>query len=373
VVIGVIVGIVILIPGGPAPVVLKADFATTPGLYAGNQVRILGLPIGVITAVQPGPTYVTVTMSLPAGTKVPTDAHAYLMAPELVYDRYVELDPAYTSGPTYNSGAIIPVANTATAISVDSIVDSLDALARALGPSGTNAHGALSGFVAAAAKAFGPDGAALHSTLTSLGAALGALSSKSPQLTALFDDLGNLSHVASRYTSTYQAFANDLAVVSTDLAADGPSIATALHDLQQVLASLASFIRTNRSALGASVANLDTFASAVGAKQSQLAASYRDLPIALNNILDAIDSSAPGGAALRARFDPQSGSAGFSKSVCGSALLRLVLLSIDARNDKIPLVDIDCGLNGLLASLPPPPGATSGPNLSLSALLGGQS
>ena len=63
---------------------------------------------------------------------------------------------------------------------------------------------------------------------------------------------------------------------------------------------------------------------------------------------------------------------GYSQSVCGNPLLRLLLLSIDRSQDKDPTVDLDCGVNGLLAGLPTPPGASAGPNLSLGALVGGQ-
>ncbi len=92
------------------------------------------------------------------------------MAPQVVNDRYVQLNPAYSGGPRMQDDAVIPLSRTAVPISVDEIVDSLDQLARALGPNGANAHGALSGFVASSAHAFGGDGAALHSTLISLGA-----------------------------------------------------------------------------------------------------------------------------------------------------------------------------------------------------------
>jgi virulence factor Mce-like protein len=366
-------GIVALASSRPAPMTIVAHFATAPGLYVGNQVRILGMPVGNVTAITPGPSYVTVVMQLPANTEVPAGAQAFLMAPEVVNDRYVQLSPAYSGGARMTDGAVIPISRTATAISVDAIIDSLDQLAKALGPNGANAHGALSNFVASSARTFGNNGAALHSTLTSLGKALGALSSKSPQLTDLFDNLGNLSHVASQYTSTYQAFANDLAVVSTELASDNSDIGSALSNLQQALGSLAEFIRTNGAALGSSVANLNTFAAAVADKQQELAQVYRTLPIALDNITNAFDPNAPGGAALRARLDPMSGSADFSKAVCGNALLRLVLLSVDKSQDKLPTDDLDCGVNGLLAALPNPPGASTGPNLSISALIGGRS
>jgi phospholipid/cholesterol/gamma-HCH transport system substrate-binding protein len=361
-----------VVGGGSPTLTITARFATAPGLYVGNQVRILGMPVGTVTQVQPGPSYVTVKMVLTSVTEVPAEARALLMAPQVVNDRYVELSPAYSGGPKMADGAVIPVARTATAISVDEIIKSLDDLAKALGPNGTNAHGALSGFVSSAASAFGLHGAALHATLGSLGRALGALSSDGPQLTALFDNLGNLSQVASHYTSTYQAFANDLAAVSTELASDDSDIAGALANLQRALGDLAEFIRTNGSALGASVANLDTFAAAVASKQTQLAQVFGVLPTALDNITQAYDPNAPGGPALRARLDPVSNSAAFAKSVCGSSLLRLLLLSVDQSNDKDSTLDLACGVTGLLAALPPPPGASTGPDLSLGALLGGQ-
>jgi phospholipid/cholesterol/gamma-HCH transport system substrate-binding protein len=365
-------GITALVTSGPSDMTITARFATTPGLYTGNQVRILGMPVGTVTRISPGPSYVTVTMVVPASTEIPANAQALIMAPQVVNDRYVQLNPAYTGGPRMTAGTVIPVSRTAVPISVDGIIDSLDELAKALGPNGANKNGALSAFIASSAKAFGPNGTALHSTLTSLGGALGALSSKSSDLTSLFDNLGNLSHVASEYTSTYQSFANDLAVVSTDLASDDSEIGSALANLQQALGALGEFVRTNGSALGASVSNLNTFASAVAAKQQQLAQAFGVLPTALNNITHAYDPTAPGGPALRARLDPMGDSAGFAKAVCGSALLRLLVLSVDQSQDNDKTLDLACGVNGLVAALPTPPGATSGPNLSLSTLLEGK-
>lgn len=369
----VIAGIVDLAVSTPSETTITALFATAPGLYPGNQVKILGMPVGEVTKITPGPTYVTVQMEVPSSTPVPADAQALIMAPQVVNDRYVQLNPAYSGGPKMQSGAVIPVSKTAVPISVDGIIDSLDALSKALGPNGANAHGALSALVASAAHSFGPNGAALHSTLDSLGSALQALSSKSPELTALFDNLGNLSKVASQYTGTYQAFANDLAVVSTELASDDADIGSALSNLQQVLGTLAEFIRTNGAALGSSVKNLDAFVGAVAAKQKELTQVFTGLPVALDNITQAVDPSAPGGTALRSRLDPMSGSAAFAKEVCGSALLRLLLLSVDSAQDKGNTVDLGCGVNGLLAALPSPPGASTGPDLSLSALLAAQS
>ena len=51
---------------GPSPMTITARFATAPGLYPGNSVDVLGMPVGTVTKVTPGPTYVTVVMQVPA-------------------------------------------------------------------------------------------------------------------------------------------------------------------------------------------------------------------------------------------------------------------------------------------------------------------
>jgi phospholipid/cholesterol/gamma-HCH transport system substrate-binding protein len=368
----IVTGLVVWATSGPSETTITAEFSTAPGLYVGNQVRILGMPVGSVKSITPGPSYVKVVMQVQSGTPIPANAQAFIMAPQVVNDRYVQLNPAYNGGPKMASGTVIPEARTAVPISVDGIIDSLDDLAKALGPNGANSKGAFSNFIDSTAYAFGPNGTALHSTLDSLGSALGALSSQGPQLTDLFDNLGNLSKVASQYTGTYQAFANNLAVVSTDLSSDDGDLGSALANLQQALGQLALFIRNNGSALGSSVTNLEAFAGAVASKQQQLAQVFGNLPTALNNITAAYDPTAPGGPALRSRLDPMSGSQAFSKAVCGNALLRLLLLSVDQSQDTIKTTDLGCGVSGLLAALPTPPGASTGPNLSISAIVGGQ-
>jgi phospholipid/cholesterol/gamma-HCH transport system substrate-binding protein len=388
-------GIYALVSGGGRETKITANFLTTPGLYVGNAVRILGMPVGQITKITARGTYVTVQMEIPASQKVPADATAEIMAPNVVNDRFVQLDPPYTGGPTMPNGGLIPASRTFVPISVDEIIDSLNQLAVALGPNGANAHGALQGLIAAAARAFGNNGAALNSTITNLGKGFGALSSQGPDLTNLFDGLGHLSAVASQYSGQYQSFASELAAVSTELASDDSLLGPALANLQQALGALAGFIRSNGSALGGSLANLSQFAGAVAQKQAQLEQVFGVLPVALQNVENAYD---PVNHALKARYDPllntendpsagcspgtpgsrgctanpTTDSDGFNQDVCGNALLRVGILALDPSQDPIKAIDLGCGVGGLLIALPSPPGATIGPNLSLSALVGGQ-
>ncbi len=364
-------GLVAGLAPSATPTQLTADFAETPGLYAGNSVDVLGIPVGRITSVTPEPGHVAVTMSIKPGIRIPAAATAFLMAPNVVNDRYVELDPAYTGGRYLGDHAVISTDHTEVPESVDQIIGTLDQLAVALGPKGANASGALSQLFHRAAQAFAGDGPAIHSSITSFGQALSALSTNSSELTALIDNMGNLARAASQATGSYQTFAGDLASVSTALAGDSADITTALANLQQALGEVAAFVQANGSALGASVTNLDRVAAAIGTQQQELAQLLSTGPLALENLANAYDPrpAGGGGPALRTRFDPVGSSGAFTNSICGNSILRLLLLAVDQSQDTIPGIDLGCGVSAALQALPLPPGASAGPNLGIGGLM----
>ena len=146
---------------------LSAYFGKTVGLYAGSSVRVLGVPVGQVTDVTPQGDAVRVDMrvddvSLPAGVG------AVVVAPSLVSDRYVQLTPAYDSGPTLATGTVLPRDRTATPVELDDLYSSLDKLSTALGPNGANKDGALSGVLDTAANTLKGNGASLNSTVGQL-------------------------------------------------------------------------------------------------------------------------------------------------------------------------------------------------------------
>src|SRR5258705_7472128 len=77
---------------------ITAYFAETIGVSPRSTVRVLGVPVGTVDAVQPQGSEVRVTMTLGHGIAVPASARAVVVAPSVVSDRYVQLVPAYTGG-----------------------------------------------------------------------------------------------------------------------------------------------------------------------------------------------------------------------------------------------------------------------------------
>ena len=82
-------------------------FTSAVGLYPGDDVRIVGVPVGTVDSIEPRATDVKVTMSVKDGVKVPADAKALIIAPNLVSARFVQLTPAYTGGAAMADGASI--------------------------------------------------------------------------------------------------------------------------------------------------------------------------------------------------------------------------------------------------------------------------
>ena len=223
-----------------AMVTVTAQFSEAPGLYPGNHVDVLGIPVGTVTGVRPGPEHVDVTMSVRADVVLPRNVDAELMAPEVVSDRFVALSPPYTGGPKMIDHEIIPTSRTAIPVSTDQVLNTLNQLVVALGPNGANHHGALSNLLAELAKTFGGQGPNINAAVTNLGQALGALGQNGPQLSGLLNNLGSFTKAVSADGNAYTLFANDLAAVSTELASDNTDIAGALHNLQLALGQLSS-------------------------------------------------------------------------------------------------------------------------------------
>ena len=114
-----------LVRDEPETKTVTAHFSRAVSIYEGSQVRVLGVPIGEVTAVVPEGNSVRVEMEYDAEHKVPADAQAAIVTPTLVADRFVQLTPAWTEGPVMADGADIALSRTGTPVELDRIYSSL--------------------------------------------------------------------------------------------------------------------------------------------------------------------------------------------------------------------------------------------------------
>jgi phospholipid/cholesterol/gamma-HCH transport system substrate-binding protein len=360
---------------------ISARFTATPGLYPGNGVDILGVPTGTIVSVTPKSGYVNVVLSLPTDVKIPLNAKAVMMAPNPVSDRFVELTPAYTKGPAMSPGTVIGVEDTVVPLELDSIYSSIDDLSKELGPGGANAHGELSDVLHAFAQLANGNGRDVHTTIERIAAALPALTAHPDDLKNLITGLDQLTSKLAAHDATINALYDDLSTATGQLADERETIGAAISNLQQGLAEVVVFLRTNRTHLGSSLKNLNTTIATVMSEQKALIETFDTAPLGFQNFNRAIDPNAPcvsaDGApnncnALWARLDFTSDAAALVNRYCGTvpdSLLPIIL-------DNAGLADATathtaCGAEvGLLQGRTGPAGSPKTPDFDLTHYLG---
>lgn len=94
-----------------------ADFPDAIGLYEGNNVAMLGVPVGSISGIEQRERSVRVTMKVDSGLDLPADVGAVTVASSIVTDRRVEFSRPYVSGPKFDVDECITKTRTPKGIS----------------------------------------------------------------------------------------------------------------------------------------------------------------------------------------------------------------------------------------------------------------
>jgi phospholipid/cholesterol/gamma-HCH transport system substrate-binding protein len=296
----VLVAVAVLAWPRQEPVRVSADFVRAVGLFPGSDVRILGVRVGEVTAVEPAGDHVRVTFEFTPEHPVPADATAAVVAPSLVSDRYVQLLPAWTAGPRMHSGAHIPMQRTAVPVELDRVSQSLDDLLVALGPTGANADGALSRALETGARNLDGNGQALHDTNRDLSRAVQTFAEGRGDLFSTVRNLNTFTETLAANDAQVRRLNTNLATVSTELDAERDDLSAALANLAVALGEISTFAKDNRALLKGDLADLASVTGAVAEKRAALAETLDNAPVAISNLQLAYN---PGSGTLDTRAD----------------------------------------------------------------------
>lgn len=347
---------------------LTAYFERAVGVYPASHVRVLGVTVGRVTAVQPAGDVVRVEIAYDASRRIPAQAKAVVIAPSLASDRYVQLAPAYQGGPVLQDGATLPVSRTAVPVEVDEIFASLDELTVALGPDGANEDGSLSRLLQVGADNLEGRGDDVRETTENLADAARTLSSGRDDLFETVENLQTFTTALADADRDIRAFNQDLAAVSAQLDGEREELAAALEHLSVALEQITEFVHDNRGELSEGVADLTTISEVLAQRHSELAEFLDTIPLAAGNAWQTFD---PTSQTLATRINPQQVqsparflcsllySLGVPPSECEPLLTPLNLVAQDA----LPL-GVDPSVVPLLVGEPdirePPPEARGG-------------
>lgn len=266
---------------------VTAWFDRAVGVYAGSDLRILGVRVGEVESVQPEGTRVRVRLRVDDGVRVAADARAVIVAPSIVADRYVQLTPAYSTGPALDDGAELAASRNRTPVEIDQLYASITELGNALGPDGANAAGALSGLLDTGAQNLKGNGDAIGSSIREFGKAAKTLDGSSDDLFATLGQLQTFTTMLKDNDGNVRTAQERLDDVVSFFAANKDDLAGALAELGKALAQVKTFIQNNRAELKQNVDRLVPLTQALVDQRASLAEALDVAPLAAANVVGA--------------------------------------------------------------------------------------
>ncbi|MEU9519843.1 MCE family protein [Streptomyces sp. NPDC048224] len=290
-----VLALVVLAAGGLVAVrVLEADgtrvtayFDRAVGVYAGSDLRVLGVRVGEVESVRPEGTRVRVGLRLDEGVEVPRDARAVVVAQSIVADRYVQLTPAYSKGPVLADGAVLPAARNHVPVEIDQIYDSITELGDALGPDGANADGALSDLLKTGADNLDGNGEAIGDSVEEFGKAARTLDGSSDDLFTTLSSLQTFTTMLKNKDTDVRTAQEGLDDVVSFFADNKDDLTGALEELGKALGQVKTFIEDNRGELKKNVDRLVPITQTLVEQRASLAEALDVAPLAAGNVVNA--------------------------------------------------------------------------------------
>lgn len=265
---------------------VTAYFENSTGLYPGDEVRILGVPVGEIEAIEPQPKRARVTFWVDDKYAVPAEVTAVVLSPSLVTSRAIQLTPAYTGGQMLQDNAVIPLDRTSVPVEWDDLRTQLQRLTETLQPTEAGGVSTLGAFVNTVADNVRGQGASIRDTVTKLSQSLSILGDHS---TDIFGSLRNLATLVSALhdsTDLMRQLNGNFAAVTALLANDSGEVGRAVSDLSVAVGDVQGFVAENRDAVGTTSDKLAEVAAALGESIDDIKQALHLLPTTLSNYVN---------------------------------------------------------------------------------------
>lgn len=272
--------------GATSKTTVVAYFENSNGVYEGDDVMILGVPVGRIDKIEPQPLRAKITLSIENEYKVPSDAKAVIITPTLVTARAIQLTPAYTGGPTLRGGDVIPQDRTLVPVEFDDLREQLQKLAQALQPTQPGGVSTLGAFVNTAADNLRGQGAKIRETLIQVSQVFSALGDHSDDIFGTVKNLATLVKALQSSTDLMRQLNQNLASVTTLLANDPNEVANAVKDLNEVVDDARTFIADNRGSIGTTSDELASITKALVDSLYDVKQALHVAPTALQNFVN---------------------------------------------------------------------------------------
>lgn len=306
------------------PLTITAQFEEAVGLYEGNAVSILGMPVGRVTEIDPKDSYVEVKLVIDKDVDVPADVQAVTVATSILTDRHVELTPVYTGGPKLRDGDVVSLPRTRTPVEFDRTLAMADKLSRALDGDGRG-NGPLANLIGIGAKISSGSSHDIKSALDQLSQAL-RLSNDSGAATketvsSIAASLADLTRAAADNDTAIREFGTNVRALSELIAAENLGAGRTGAKVNQILDQATAVLEKNRDTLKSTLGDFGDLTVALTDNRRQVEEILDVLPLVGTNIYNAVD---PSGHTLRIHptLDKLMLNGQMAKEICNLAAIK---------------------------------------------------
>ncbi|MBW0271645.1 mammalian cell entry protein [Nocardia sp. MH4] len=263
---------------------ITADFENVAGLYVGNEVSVLGMPVGRVTELVPRGQYVQVHMVVDPEVDLPADVIAALVSPQMITNRHIELTPAYTGGPTLADGSHIPFARTRTPVELDRILRNFDDIGKAL--AGNNSDGPM------ASRVLFPlldgNGDRIRETLDALSGAFEVTLANKDQIANAIVRLNDVTQILADNDATVRDFSARLTQLVTLMREQSPGLQAVLTQINDFVANTSAVVGENKQPLTDALLRLITITAQMRDHARGLTEIVDIAPLFLDNLGNAV-------------------------------------------------------------------------------------
>ena len=330
-------------------ITVTAQFDSAAGLYEGNVVAVLGMPVGKVKKVTPKGEYVEAEFTVDRGVKVPADVNAVTINTSILTARQIELTPAYSGGPVLADRTTIGLNRTRTPVAFDRVLDMLDKVSKSLGGDGKG-NGPVADVINAGADIADGNGEKIKSALSELSRALRLSSDQGEatgdQLTTIITNLSSLMDAAARNDAKLREFGSTTRQLSQMLANEDFGTGRTGRKFNEIVTQATSLLQANRDNLKQSILNGDTAVTTLVEKQRDLAELINVLPLTMENLYNAVDTN-NGAVRLHALVDKILVDSQSTKELCNMMHLRQLGCGTGTLADYGPDFGLTYVLDGL--------------------------
>ncbi len=263
---------------------ISADFENVAGLYAGNEVDVLGVPVGTVESVTAKGSYVQVVMQVDKGVRIPADAMAALVNPQLITNRHIELAPAYDGhGPTMADGTHIPLPRTRTPVELDRIMATFDQLGATL--KGDSETGPMASRVLF--PLLNGNGDKLKETLDALSGAFETTFANKDQISNTIIKLNDVTQVIAQNDRTVRDFSGRLTELVGLMGEQAPGLQAVLTQLNDFVANTSTVVGQNKDQFAGALKRFVEISNQMRANARNLTEIVDVTPLMFQNLANA--------------------------------------------------------------------------------------